>query len=212
MTKETTMAQTKTPKTKFAAGDRAAAVSAITREAFEPRFDAFKEKVVALVKASVAEQHPRWLELVADPTARRYVSEYTRTGYCSYQVPLIQPTFSGPVTQYTEKYSRLTPEIQRRCIYMGATAPCPSHDEYRLDAKHADMVQLYAELWDDFNSAWSTLMDVFNRYQTHEALLADFPEYKDYLPKPKVAASVPMLAPQPIRAQLSKLGVPSAGA
>lgn len=73
------MAQAKTPKTKFASGDRAAAVSAITREAFEPRFDAFKEKVVALVKASVAEQHPRWLELVANPETRSYVSVYSRT-------------------------------------------------------------------------------------------------------------------------------------
>lgn len=196
--------------TKFTKGQREGMVQSITREAFTQRFDAIAAKAKAEITADVATRHEPWLRAREIPEFRPYVlsrdtaPEVEIGGRTSY---LYEPTYLGVLQMYARMHiSDSSGRLRTRMSKARAEGPYGAAYSYTVSNGLRDE---YVKAWDDYNAAYSTLLELFKRYTAHEALVKDFPEYKDYLPAPAVSASVPMLAPEQVRFTLTQLGVPA---
>ena len=193
--------------TKFVKGAREGMVQGILRVAFEPKFDALASKLAGAWLRKIAEAHPVWVRLRADPETKGYVEAYHKRPHIEIggrEVHLRKPTYSGALLEYDKPH--LPDSMNCRASLLISAEPAPSGFNYAF--KDEATRDEYVKLWTDYNAAYATLLETFKRYQSHEALAKDFPEYADYLPAKPASASVPMLAPEQIRAQLTRLGVP----
>lgn len=190
--------------TKFIKGAREGMTQRILRDAFSSKFDELATRVRAEWVRALATEHPVWLALRADPAASAYVA-------CHHTRPLVEiggvttqlrrSTFLGRLPEY-HKYYISGPALSLQALLI-SPEPAPPRWDYVVGQDARDE---YVKLWEGYNCAYATLIETFKRYQSHEALVKDFPEYVAYLPAEPVA--VPMQAVAQVRSRLSSLGVP----
>ena len=186
---------------------QSAILEAALSAAFEPRFDAVHNAAAAECRKAIAEQHPEFLRLAADPVVRQYL--YI-TGEChphdgenamcrpelgrfpdalAYYHGAV-PTTRGPTVR------RIIPAVER---------PAGVICDLRISS---ELERQYHEAWADMRAAWTAIGTALASCRNVERLREDFPELAQYLPQETVTACAALIVPvADLRAQLAHYGV-----
>ena len=188
------------------------AISHILKKSFEHRFDKVHEDACKQFEDYLKREHSAFFEALADPRIVRYIA----TGFgCHLIVP--HPS-SGDQYMYLSRpiyglNSSMPENTWVRAYKLNVIELVVSSDVKRPHFltkftinPHSD----YYTAWDDYIKAQKCLTDLFAAYTTTDKLIADFPEYKDYLPeKETIKKNLPVVRVGKIRGELSALGIPS---
>ena len=184
---------------------QAAILEAALSADFEPRFDAIREAAAAECRKAIAEQHPEFLRLAADPEARRYLYIAGEchphdgenclyrpvTGCFADALGYLRavPTTWGPTVH------RITPAVER---------PAGCDCDLRVSA---GLERQYYEAWADMRAARTTIRTALASCRNVERLQEDFPELAQYLPGAAAPAAALIVPVADLRAQLARYGV-----
>ena len=183
---------------------QAAILEAALSAAFEPRFDAIREAAAAECRKAIAEQHPEFLRLAADPEARRYLYIAEECHPHDGENLLYRPA-PGHFAEYHPGAPTTWGRTVRRLV-AGVERPAGCDCDQRVSA---GLERQYYEAWADMRAARTTIRTALASCRNVERLQEDFPELAQYLPA--AAAPAPAAAPAvpvaDLRAQLARYGV-----
>lgn len=185
------------------------AISHILKKSFEHRFDKVHEDACKQFEDYLKREHSAFFEALADPRIALYIA----TGFgCHLNVPnadkyayLARPMYglhsSLPENTWVSTYKHNRVELM-----VSSDVKRPHFLTKFTINPHSD----YYTAWDDYIKAQKCLTDLFAAYTTTDKLIADFPEYKDYLPEKEIIKkNLPVVQVGKIRGELSALGIPS---
>lgn len=177
---------------KLTKATRTEVLSKVLKEAFEPKFAKLQKRLVEYARKWLHDNHPVFVELLARKDAREYL--HTK-GFHRVRIDCVdmrRPDWGIDGTTVPIKVDEVS-------------IPYRAHSY--LEVTNVDLALTYSTLRSDYEMARAELSSVLAAYKTHEALLADFPEYAKYLPVP-VVKQLPAVIPSESRAKLSALMIP----
>lgn len=191
--------------------DRTAAIAAILKETFAPRFELLTQQLTAAVEKNLNEQHPKFVQMLADPEMRKYLNCCLAGNVCFSNHDYYSRYYMAP--HYTEVAEQQLSTIPKRDSAGGSVISLKvTHSAYSRDNifQVPAFESAHAALWDDLLRAASKLRETFYAYKSREAFAKDFPKLAAYLPA-KVAVSTSTavrLNPVDVMKGLASLGIP----
>lgn len=191
--------------------DRAAVKQSLLKEAFEPRFDALAAKVEKALADTVKNEHPKFLQLRADPEAAPYVA-------ATVNGELRLSDGSGFLFTAPADYSKvasnrricaryyLADENLRRFRGGNVTVP-PQMTDWKCE--DTALLAEYTALWEEYAVAYRTLDDALSSFRTREKFTAAFPEFAKRLPPAPHKAGLPAVVTSDVLSKLAAVGVPA---
>ena len=183
---------------------QAAILEAALSAAFEPRFDAIREAAAAECRKAIAERHPEFLRLAADPEARRYLYIAGECMPHDGENALYRPAagrFADALAYY-----RATPTWGHTVRRIAPAVERPAGVVGNLRVSDA-LEQQYHDAWADMRAAWTAISTALASCRNVEQLREDFPELAQYLPKATAPAAALIVPVADLRAQLARYGV-----
>lgn len=194
--------------------DRTAAIAAILKATFEPRFTEFQRLLTEAVKNRVNEHFPKFKDWLADPELGPHIKAQHNFEPMYYnELAADQVYFKRPTnwTEEAEKCRQHTPcswDDAARDIKASTAVPTTGRPEgfYIFN----DLAPVYLSIWEDLIAAASKLRGVFGAYKAREKFEVDFPDLAKYLPaKITVSSSTAVrLNPVDVMKDLAAMGIP----
>lgn len=192
--------------------DRTAAIATILKETFAPRFELLTQQLTAAVEKNLNEQHPKFVQMCADPEMRKYLHCYTAGSVYFNNPDYYSRYYMEP--HYTEVAEQQLSTIPKRdqdggsIINVKVTYSTQSGVGYIFEVPAFESV--HAALWDDLLRAASKLRETFYAYKSREAFAKDFPKLAAYLPAKVVVrtSTAVRLNPVDVMKDLASLGIP----
>lgn len=184
-------------------------IESALREAFAPRFAEIEAEALEVAKAQLKGQHPKFLELAADPEARQYLAiadgvyltAQGEEGRYNLRKPSNYEKFEcreyASRRHYVENLSCLQAHLDR-----------PAYRPFELVLPE-ELVAEYHQVWADLKEAKETLTSTIYTYTTHEKFRVDFPQLAQHLPPPPLKACTSVAVPvEDVLLKLAKVGIP----
>lgn len=191
--------------------DRDEVLRRILTETFTPRFADIQKQLQALLRETLAAEHPQFVKLAKDPESRKYLAT---TNVRNFNIKMDGETFTVAAPHYGAEVDmpgdgrRYFDRENHAAITDGDTLlPLVMSNYSTADKKVA---KAYRTAWADYVAARDKLSALLYSYATQEKFVADFPEFAKYLPPVPVKARLPVVIVKDVRRELSKLGVPQA--
>ena len=184
---------------------QAAILEAALSAAFEPRFDAIHGAAAAECRKAIAEQHPEFLRLAADPVARQYLHIADECRPHDGENRLYRPApgcFTAALRYYRATPTTWGPTVLRIAPAVERPAGCDC--DLRSSAT---LERQYLDAWADMRAAWAAISAALASCRDVERLREDFPELAQYLPQEKATTAAPIVPVADLRAQLARYGV-----
>lgn len=175
--------------------------------AFRPRFEAIAKAAELECRAQLAEQHPDFLRLAADPTVRPYLYiaqvVYPRIE-CADSNALVRLFAPGEALEHGEYFPPAT--------WSGTRSASATPLSILMDRPAArDFVPVVSDgLTAEYLAAWADLKAALDATVTLLASarrLSDVPELAAFAPTPAPAKQLPAVNLDPLREQLRRYGV-----
>lgn len=195
--------------------DREAVKESLLKEAFEPRFNAIKQKVEDCLRQLVKAEHGKFLDLMADESTRGYLARTVIGELGFHDTPnkanfmMVRPRDYGNRADYYEPSSRYYFNADKNCqLIKGGDVVIPTKLGGWL-CQDADLLAEYRALWADYDKAYSTLDAALSSFRTREKFAEAFPEFAKRLPPAKQKAGLPVVIASNVLADLAAVGVPA---
>lgn len=194
--------------------DRTAAIATILRETFAPRFELLTQQLTAAVEKNLNEQHPKFVQMLADREMRKYLNCQSTGNVCFINPDYFSRYYMEP--HYTvvaeQQLSTIPKRGQDGGSVINVKVTHSSHSAHNMDSvfQVTAFESVHAALWDDLLRAASKLRETFYAYKSREAFAKDFPKLAAYLPaKVVVSTSTAVrLNPVDVMKDLASLGIP----
>lgn len=152
-------------------------IAGALKAAFDPLFDKLVADEEAIAAQMVREQHPRFLELIAQEEAKKYVSCHGALGIFVSTGPARRPNYLV-TSEFLHDHIR----VYARGIYPTCMSKVQMVNSYKYDT-----------LWNQYFAARTELAKLVYSYKTLAKLAEDYPEVAKYGPPAQVPASLPMV-------------------
>lgn len=189
--------------------DREEVARRVLAEAFSPRFSALEAQVRVFTLAKVESEHPEFITLVKNPTARPYIAVthvsgiyfLGDTGPCIMAAPVYGRLVGMPNTRY------LRSDRERDYVKFKDLETLTPYTFGALEISEPEITAPYVTAWADYSAACTSLCALLQGYSVREKFTADFPEFAKYLPAPTAKINLPTVDIGGSRAHLIKLGL-----
>lgn len=192
--------------------DRTAAIATILRETFAPRFELLTQQLTAAVEKNLNEQHPKFVQMLADREMRKYLSYYPSGDVYDSNPDYRSRFYSEPSYTYVAEHTLGTIPKRGETGFTAIAVPVEYCSQSMGEIFYVPAFEsAHAALWDELLRAASKLRETFYAYKSREAFAKDFPKLAAYLPPAKVVVSTSTavrLNPVDVMKDLASLGIP----
>jgi len=195
---------------KLKQSDRTQMLADILRDAFAARFQKMHDDINDEFKKFVDDDHAAFIEALGDVNVAPYIAKgfgatcllphHKEEKYVEFCRPMWGLKTYLPDSSYC--YHNRSNRIQ---LIISSDIVRP----HFLTEFYSTLPDDYFKAWEDYTTAQPILSALLNGYTTVEKLLADFPEYKKYVPEIPPTKNLPVVMVGELRGQLSALGIPA---
>ena len=156
----------------------------------------------------------RFLELVNDKECEKYVGRYSvsriqiKNTDKENVVIAYQPIYGLAECVPTGRY--LTSVEEKLVENVKITSFKVPYNMTTIVIDDCQLYDQYLDLWGRYSQAREALLALCLSYRSQDKFVADFPEYKKYLPPKAVVAKLPTVIIDDVRSSLAELGIPPA--
>lgn len=194
--------------TAFKNSERDEILRIVLTENFKPRFAEIELKLRQTLQSTLASLHPKFCELVNEPTTRPYVAVTScRAFYFTigedmhrFVAPYYGKVQGAPLDRYVERSADYFK------IYDDSILTPISLTDLTISDK--GLIKMYQKAWADYESASEKLKSLLQGYSTREGLKEAFPEFAKHLHALPVKSHPPVIIVKSVRAELAKVGIP----
>lgn len=194
---------------KLKQSDRAKMLADILRDTFAERFQKMHDAINEEFKEFVAKDHSPFIDALTDLNLSPYIAEgFGATCIVPHHEKDIYVDFCRTMWGLKTYLPDGTYDHHHRHNRISLMISSDIVRPHFLTEFYSTVPNDYFKAWEDYTDAQSILSALLNGYMTVEKLLADFPEYKKYVPEMPPTKNLPAVVIGELRGKLSALGVP----
>lgn len=191
---------------KLTKADREAVITGALKETFAPQFEAFRERLIEHVRATLHAEHPVFCEMAKRADARRYLYITSKTsvfaGEKGHTYLMRSPEWFGRV----KRDKPFCGYDVNGMVRIDTCVDRPAGGEFQPEAT-PELEDEYRALWEKYLDAQDALVEAVYGHTHREKFVEDFPGLAKHLP-PVVSKLKALTVPAAsITAKLAVLGV-----